>query len=250
MPDLLLPANDFLQILTFSLFLSLIGTDNNKQRCKILSERVVSSWTAYETAAMTLLRSLKLEITEANLHSTVLKFGEMQNDANTGIGRSIHLAMESIFKFSILEAPKENTLPKTVSVKLKDITLLGEKQVFVELRLMKCSSITIFATALSANGPGPDVSPYNLLELYSDSKSGFSIRSLKLKIFKWPLATFLIVSGKRLNLKTMKTNRRHMPFDSECTRCFRSNGRAFTSWSMRQRHHNVRCVSKSFLGPF
>lgn len=89
---------------------------------------------------------------------------------------------------------------------------------------MLASLSTTFANLLI------NFSPQNIVELYNGSRSGFSVRQLELKIFKWQAPTIFIVSGKRLKHKTTTTNRRYQQFDSEYPRYFRSRELQLREW--------------------
>lgn len=96
-------------------------------------------------------------------------------------------------------------------------------------KLVNEPTISLLSAILAGMGgklAGISLSRKNLVKLYLGSESGFSIRSLELKIFKWHAPTILLVSGKRL--KT--SNKRYETFDSEYPRYFRSLENPLRDW--------------------
>lgn len=95
--------------------------------------------------------------------------------------------------------------------------------------LINSSTIALLAATFAGLGgkqAGISLTRQNLVKLYLGSESGFSIRSLELKVFKWHAPTILLVSGKRLRT----TNKRYETFDLEYPRFFRSLENPLKSW--------------------
>lgn len=95
--------------------------------------------------------------------------------------------------------------------------------------LVDPSTVSLLACVFASVGgklAGISLSRQNLVKLYLGSESGFSIRSLELKVLKWQAPTILLVGGKRVR----STNRRYDTFDSEFPRFFRALENPLASW--------------------
>ena len=95
--------------------------------------------------------------------------------------------------------------------------------------LINSSTIALLAATFAGLGgkqAGISLTRQNLVKLYLGSESGFSIRSLELKVFKWHAPTILLVSGERLRT----TIKRYETFDLEYPRFFRSLESPLKPW--------------------
>lgn len=89
---------------------------------------------------------------------------------------------------------------------------------FPSSRLLNLGNLLLVSLFVEACAP-VTVSPFNVIPLYNGSQSGFSVRSLETKIFKWQAPTILLVSGRRVR----RTNKRYDEFDEEFPRYFRGS---------------------------
>lgn len=221
--------HDLLKVLTFLLIVSSVEPRAHLAMSEEIVSRIAISWTQFEAAAMTLLRYFDPTLNTTNCKLNVLTYNELDDSTSTGIPHLMTLAMNKIFKLSLLLAIRSDKLPESTE-KTQKVKEFNQNRPFSESRLLKRSTIAVLSIALSAIDKGQSVSSENLVELYNGSKCGFSLRSLELKVFKWQAATILLVSGKRLKAKTMETNKRYHTFDSEFPRWFRSNENHNRNW--------------------
>lgn len=223
---------DLHRILTYLL---IIGSITPKRHDKMVEEfqaRLSNSWKNYSVSAVSLLRFLNPEITSTKLNSAHYSLDCLRKSYSIGLPSLIVLSMSKLFKYFVFlatvsdsnEKEKYDNQRKELQAKTHNMN------VFYETRLVNFSTVETLSIALSIVDSSVTITPNNLVELYNGSKSGFLIRSLETKIFKWQAATILIVSGRRLRPKTMETNRRYHEFDSQYPRFFRSTENRIRPW--------------------
>lgn len=229
--SLSLAASELLHLVAFFLLFSSLTPKAHHLMRKELVEKI-QQWDLYLQSALPVLRAIDPTINDRNLKSKSVYLEQLRCSEGVGLPALMVRTMLSLIKFGLLllvsETSENERGLQVVENKSKKVTTA--KSLFAETRLTKYSTISTIAMALSTQEVGAEISLENLIELYSGSKSGFSIRSLELKIFKWQAATLLLVSGKRIKQKTMETNRRYQTFDLEYPRYFRSNENRHRDW--------------------
>lgn len=230
-----LSAFDLVQLFTLLLMVYSIPQKSHLAMQLQLQATISKDWSKYESVALELVRYLNIEVTHSNMRTLTVTYDQFRNGVERGLGDFLHVSFNKIFKHGFLslivaegsaeadelnhpeaeqkhvEPNPQNTAKKTKPIK------------FEETRLVTGATLAYISVFLKTVGTGVRVTPSNLVELYNGSNSGFSIRSLELKIFKWQAPTVFIISGKRLRNKTMATNKRYQLFDSEFPRYFRSS---------------------------
>lgn len=228
-----LAAYDLVQVITLLLIVNSIPRQSHAKMQQQIQNSISKDWADFEAAAIAMVRYINVDINATNLKGSYIMFLQFQNGNKIGISDLITLGFSKIFKYGVLllividpssegqvDPPEgaQDTLVKKPSVK------------FEPTRLMHGASISLLSTFLLKISAGVDISAQNLVELYNGSHSGFSVRSLELKIFKWHAPTLFLVSGKRLRSKTISTNKRYQQFNTEFPRFFLSAEDPARSW--------------------
>lgn len=222
-------AYDLLQLLTFFLIVSSVPEMSHTQMQDHLSKNI-ARWSEFETCCLSIIRYINLDISVKNIKTTKISYEEFKKGISNGLPIFFTNAWMKIFKNGVLssinaadvtnsnEAPKshENANDNEVSKVHKKIPK------FVESKLINDASISLISMCLKNMKSNVSITTQNLIKLYAGSESGFSIRSLELKIFKWQAPTLLLVSGKRVKNKTMKHNNRYIQFNEMYPLYFRS----------------------------
>lgn len=228
--SLSIPAFKVVQVLALLLMVNAVPPQARVKMQQLMHRLATEYWAAFEAAAVAFLRSVSPEITERNLRSSKITFAQFAALRN-GTGEFLPNAFSKLFKFSIQlsvttgygnePAPEEQSQGPTPPKKIK---------AFSPSRLVDGATISLLSVFLANVGTNVEISSQNLIELYNGSQTGFSIRSLELKIFKWQAPTIFLVSGKRLRNKTISKNKRYQAFDSEFPRFFRSSEDPKRAW--------------------
>lgn len=218
-------ASVLVQVFTLLLISGSIPQKAHLEMQKQLQTDISSKWGEYKLVAVSLVRYLNIEVTSSNMSTVMISFDQFKNGLEVGLRGFVQLGFAKLFKHGFLslvvaqaadtqeeERKDENDEEKKPKRAIK----------FQETRLVKSATLAYISVFLNTVGAGIAVSPSNLVLLYNGSNSGFSIRSLELKVIKWQAPTIFLVSGKRLRNKTMTTNKRYQLFDSEYPRYFRS----------------------------
>lgn len=233
---------EFLEIVTLLLVVESITLLSQDKMAQELSARLQHDWNQFETSAMSVIKFLDPETSEFNIQTRTFKFCHLKNDISSGFSDFLFRAMKKLVKHGLFMSVSNQTTRDSDDVikygeqandtqnKQKDLKI--KRHVFYESRLLNISTVGLISIALSKIEVG--IAAENLVELYNGSKSGFSIRSLELKIFKWQAATVFLVSGKRVRQKTMETNRRYQAFDSMFPRYFRPTEKRLRAWQSDQ----------------
>lgn len=221
---LTVPYNEFHLILTYLLIIESLTLQKRDKMIEEYVARLSNDWKNYSSSATSLLKFLDPENTPTRMKTANFSLESLRHSSQVGIPSLIILSMNKLFKYGFLLA-KSSSVPNNheENNNQNEIPAVHCKaHTFCKTRLVNFSTVTILSMALSTVDSAITISPENLVELYNGSKSGFLIRSLESKIFKWQAATILLVSGRRLRAKTMENNRRYQEFDSQYPRFFRS----------------------------
>lgn len=170
-----LKASDLLQFLTWMLLMSIKCSTNN---CQINTNTLYDDWNTYKQVAFNLLRSMNPEII-SNPDNQFVSYLEFQN--------TIFAVMPSILQ------PLENI---TEHLLYTESCLVEHQYIdpkFVESKVMKVATIAQLSTALRK-----EVILSKLQKLYVGRESGFSMRSLQAKVFKWNAPTVMVICGMRI----------------------------------------------------
>ncbi|KAH3671269.1 hypothetical protein OGAPHI_000492 [Ogataea philodendri] len=200
-----LSAPKFLRFIAFLLFVSPVSLSLNPTLP--LSEQFESddqNWYKYEQRAMNLLRSFDLDLSKSNYHTRKIPFNAFERIIGTSLanGSMPHL-LDPLHH--ILDS-----LLYTTPVALRRLD-------FSESRILTHSMLAELATILP-----PDLVYQRLRKLFVGAESGFSMRSMESKVFKWNAPTILLVSGKTIQIQPSSEpapqNKKYTAFMSEYPR--------------------------------
>lgn len=228
-------ASVLVQIFTLLLICNSIPQKAHLEMQKELQISINNKWGEFKLSAILLVRYLNVEITASNLSTVMVTFDQFKSGIETGFRDFVPLAFAKLFKHGIFSLVVADALPDALPEEKnddddEDLKKTKKTIKFEETRLVNTATLAYVSVFLNTVGVGYTVSPSNLVLLYNGSNSGFSIRSLELKIIKWQAPTLFLVSGKRLRHKTMTTNKRYQLFDSEYPRYFRSTEDPHREW--------------------
>ncbi|KAK6202423.1 restriction of telomere capping protein 5 [Scheffersomyces amazonensis] len=232
-------ANSLLLLLTLFLIITSIPKMNHDKMYDQLISGVKERWSEYESNAFVLLKYFKLSISHHNIKSESINFSEFKRTIDNLLPKFFHEAFSSLFKHGFLSSLISQPTGKPSAAEIEtseseeSSTSKSKKSIsakFVESRLVNLPSISLIGTILTNQGSNINISNKNLVKLYAGSESGFSIRSLESKIFKWQAPTLFIVSGKRLRNKTLTSNMRYQSFKTEYPQFFRSSENSLREW--------------------
>lgn len=226
-------ASVLVQLFTLLLISSSIPQKAHSEMQKQLQTAISSKWGEFKLVAIELVRYLNVEVTSSNMTTVMISFEQFKYGLQEGMNDFVPLAFAKLFKHGFLslvvaqaaENDEEGKDDENEHDKKPKKTIK-----FEETRLVNAATLAYISVFLNKIGAGISVSPSNLVLLYNGSNSGFSIRSLELKIIKWQAPTIFLVSGKRLRNKTLTTNKRYQLFDSEYPRYFRSTEDPNREW--------------------
>lgn len=193
--ELSMEAKPLLQFLTWMLLLTSYCPTGN---CEFPDEKAYSEWSSYKQAATNLLRAMNSEITTVT-DAQYVTFGQFSN--------TIKALMPHIFK--PLQKLMEHLLYQDA-----DLCACSPEGA----NSMSGSKLMTHATLAQLSVSLPNkISISQLQKLYVGSESGFSMRSLQAKVFKWMAPTILLVSGKAIldDDEFCKNNPRYRKFLSE-----------------------------------
>lgn len=225
-----IPAYDLVQLFTLLLIISSVTEKGHAEMQKQLQRNLLAKWTEFEASALSLLKYIRIDITNHNLKTASIRYDQFKEAMDTGMREFISLNMAKLFKYGLLSSIVAD--PDDNDEKAEPEKPKGHK--FQETRLVTDATIALLTVLLQNSGVRASISTQNLVELYNGSNTGFSIRSLELKIFKWQAPTIFLISGKRLKSKTMAINKRYQQFDAEFPRFFRSTEDPNKSWQTDQ----------------
>lgn len=221
-------AYDLLQLLTFFLILSSVPEMSHTQMQEHLLKNI-ARWSEFETHCLSVIRYISLDISEKNIKSAKISYEEFKKGISNGLSIFFTNTWMKIFKNGILssinaaDVANSNEAESHQDANNNEISKVHKKTPkFVESKLINDASISVISMCLKNVKSNISITTQNLIKLYAGSESGFSIRSLELKIYKWQAPTLLLVSGKRVKNKTMKHNNRYIQFNEMYPLYFRS----------------------------
>lgn len=231
---LTLRAYDLQQLLTLFLVISSVP----KKKHILMHEHLQNNlrrWHEFETHTLALIRYINPSITASNLLTSYIYHEEFHKGFEEGLQGIFQSNFARLFKEGVLSPVVPDDVPQAneESVEVHDEKGTASKKKlprFSDTKLMNEASVSFISACLENIGSITSVSTQNLIKLYTGSESGFSIRSLELKIFKWQAPTLVVVSGKRLKSKTMATNKRYEHFTTEYPKYFRNADEAKNDW--------------------
>ncbi|KAG7915332.1 hypothetical protein KL905_004968 [Ogataea polymorpha] len=208
-----LPASKLLRILTLLLYVAPISLELN--RSQPLGKRFHFddiSWLEYEKKAMNLLRSFDLDLTSSNYTSRKITFTTFEKIIGTSYsnGTMPNLLVPLYHLFDSLLYNTRQTL-HTIE--------------FAHSRILTRPMLSQLATIL------PDELVFTRLKkLFVGAESGFSMRSMESKVFKWNAPTILLVSGKLIEMQPssmpVPKNKKYAAFLTEYPRFHASNNQS------------------------
>ncbi|CAG90689.2 DEHA2G15092p [Debaryomyces hansenii CBS767] len=230
-------AYDLLKLLTFFLILSSVPEMSHTQMQDHLSKSI-ARWSEFETYCLSIIRYINLDINVKNIKSTKISYEEFKRGISNGFPLFFSNAWMKIFKNGILssisttDVANSNNAPGSHGdANDNEVPKVHKKTPnFVESKLINDASISVISMCLKNMKSNLSITTQNLIKLYAGSESGFSIRSLESKIFKWQAPTLLLVSGKRVKNKTMKHNNRYIQFNEMYPSYFRSSESPKKDW--------------------
>lgn len=177
----------------------------------------IKIWHEFEHCASAMVRFIDMLTSKPTINLESFKLG-----VEGGFPRLFEMGFQVIFQ-GWCQPARTNAAERTASI--LTAKLLPK---FTPSRLMSYPTFALFASILGKTGF--QITPQNTVKLYSGAESGFLIRSLELKIFKWQAPTIFLVSGKRLRKKTIASNKRYQQFTEEYPRFFRTSEEATKPW--------------------
>lgn len=174
--DLSLPATTLVQLLTWLLVITSCCPTSN---CEFPDDLAYAEWSTFKMAAMNLVRTMNNDIVSSP-ESHSIKFDQFSN-AITTVMPNIFKALENVMKHLLYQ---DSDLVSHPAISVDSI---------VTTRLMTRAVLAQLTTALSR-----ELTFAKLQKLYVGRESGFSMRSLQAKVFKWMAPTILLISGKSI----------------------------------------------------
>ncbi|KAM9920950.1 hypothetical protein OXX80_012319, partial [Metschnikowia pulcherrima] len=179
-------SNDLLQLFILLLIVHSIPNQSHtimqRQMWKLISEK----WASFEAVAYSLLRYIDLEITPANRTGVSVSYEAYKHGMENAMSGVVEESFRKLVKTSLLSSSVGSLGHND---QLKSIVKDVPSKAFNSTRLVNEATISLLS--LFAEGLNADVkiTPQNMVELYNGAQSGFSIRSLESKIFKWQAPT-------------------------------------------------------------
>ncbi|CUM63136.1 uncharacterized protein PRCAT00000703001 [Priceomyces carsonii] len=220
-------------ITLFLIITSISGRDFAIQNVSILD--FSNKWEEFEVLSLSLIRYININITSKTIHTFEINFEEFKEGVTKGFPNLFNRGLMMLFKQGIF-SPMPKSLHSGQLQGMPDLPKGSKRVTLKETKLVNEATISYISLVLNTLKSNVVVSDQNMIQLYIDSYSGFSIRSLELKIFKWQAPTIFFVSGKRLKNKTIHSNKRYQKFDSEYPRFFLSLENSRKDWQ----HDNER----------
>ncbi|KAG7691572.1 hypothetical protein KL930_005202 [Ogataea haglerorum] len=205
-----LPASKLLRVLTLLLYIAPISLEaKHSQPLGALFQFDDLSWLEYEKKAMNLLRSFDLDLTSSNYTSKKIIFSTFEKIIGTSYSNG---TMPNLL------VPLHHLLD---SLLYSTRTTLHDIE-FADSRILTRPMLSQLATIL------PDELVFTRLKkLFVGAESGFSMRSMESKVFKWNAPTILLVSGKLIEMQPssgpVPKNKKYAAFLTEYPRFHASN---------------------------
>lgn len=210
--ELSIPAEKVARFLTFSIIIDnvRINSDNNEHLNELLLQ-----WDQIEHYSNNMLRYIDVNIEPNNLAKYPIKYTQFD-------GLTLFTDMfTNNFKYLLNSRLLNFRTPGKIETRTE--------QSFHESKLIDKAALSYLCSIIN-NSSSQQISRQNMVKLFAGSESGFSIRSIEQKIFKWRAPTIFIVSGKRLKSKTILSNKRYLEFDSQYPRFFKSGESSLKNW--------------------
>lgn len=237
--ELVINSHDLVQLFTF--FLIIISVPKKKH--SLMQQQVINSitkqWDSFEESAISLVRYIDVDLNIGNLKSSSVSYQDFKKGIDNSFDKLFQTGFNSMFKnglFSSVQTENEPDPGPSDPVKpFNNNNAYPQKKgrqfpKFEESKLVNQASLSLISNCLENIGSDVNISTNNLVKLYRGSESGFSIRSLELKIFKWQAPTLFLVGGKRLKPKTIQNNKRYQQFIQEYPRYFRTSEESKRNW--------------------
>ncbi|KAI3402681.2 RTC5 [Candida oxycetoniae] len=210
-----------------------------KQKHEIAHEQFLqylAMWKEYNTYSLCLLRYFDI-----SLHATKKsqEEGEDGNEEEGEEGKEQHVITYDDFStwISRLMSGFFETNLQTIIDRICSNSSTGNKNEkesahpkFSNSNMVTIPFLAYLSCILRGSTSSLKVTSQNIVKLYAGSESGFSIRSLETKIFKWQAPTLFVVSGRRIKQKTERTNRRYQQFNVSFPRYFLKSESALKPW--------------------
>ncbi|CAI5756983.1 unnamed protein product [Candida verbasci] len=188
------------------LFLIINSVPKQTHDQKVFHDRI-NKWDEFEPYSSYILKYLNVNLPLKNLETESTNYEEFEQGMNNLLPQFFQQNFSKLISFSFMQ----NIKPKSI---------ISES--FQESRLVNIAFISYLSSISKGLNIQVEISESNLVKLFSGSETGFSIRTLETKIFKWQAPTLFIVSGKRIKSKTL-SNRRYIDFDESYPRFFKSS---------------------------
>lgn len=225
-------AQCLLQLMTFFLIISSVPMQSHTLMQQHLSENI-ADWSRFEACSLSIIRYLNVDINADNIGKLKISFEQFNQGISNGLLGFFTSTWMRLFKNGLLSSVNAVSQINSSKVQENPVQTVDSEQSsvikkkstipkFAESKLINAASIALISICLTALNSNVSVDMQNLIKLYAGSESGFSIRSLELKIFKWQAPTLLIVSGKRVKGKTITHNNRYHQFNEIFPQYFRS----------------------------
>ncbi|CAI4064210.1 hypothetical protein N7582_002613 [Saccharomyces uvarum] len=172
---LYVPADFMLQFLSWLLILSVECPTSNS---KMGNSKIYDQWDSFKISAMNLLRTMNPDVV-SNTESHLITFDQFST--------SIRTVMPNLLK------PLENLMEHFFYLENDLVNYDTSLSSVRDSRIMTPALLTQLSTVLPR-----ELFIQKLQSLYIGRKSGFSMRSLQAKVFKWMAPSILIVSGTRI----------------------------------------------------
>lgn len=226
--SLTISAYDLTLLFTMLLIANLIPEQSHSKMQDEFIRLASCKWSEFVAASILLSRYFDLGINLDNYKLIRISFDTFENGVQNLMGLRFEESFQRLIKTSLLLSMVDS---KTSSIdEIKGGGGIKSPRAFVPSRLVSEANISLLSIFTKQLDAGVEMKPQNMVELYNGARSGFSIRSLELKIFKWQAPTIFFVSGKRLRNKTISKSKRYQEFDIEYPRYFRSSENPRKDW--------------------
>lgn len=235
-------AYDLVQVFTLFLILTSVPRKKHNLMQSHTIKNISSRWDEFEAEAIHLVRYIDINITASNYKTVQVNYQDFKAGVNNSVKDLFKNNFMRLFKDGLLSAVHSSQIEEESKLPVEPVQpdpkipppKITRKKIsfpkFEESNLVNDPTLAIISSCMQSIGSEIEVSRENLVKLYDGSQSGFSIRSLELKVFKWQAPTLLLVSGKRLKTKTAKSNKRYQQFITEYPRFFRSQDESRKEW--------------------
>ncbi|KAI5955478.1 RTC5 [Candida theae] len=227
-------ASGFVTVTTLALIAKSIPLSKQSTMGNQLISRI-RQWDEFESYAVSLLRFVNVNLSSTKLDGETISYHEFSHVVTELVPNLYQDGLKRLAA-ELFTSPKAAT--DTTKGGDEDSNEQAQKKhfTFEPTKLVTPATLCYISSLLKGSGSNLQVTTENAVKLYAGSESGFSIRSLETKIFKWQAPTFLVVSGKRIKQKTIDTNRRYQKFDESYPRYFLKQENNLQVWQ----HENDR----------